>query len=307
MLRNRTLSILFFLLLVPALLNAQRWKRERYEFSFGVGVSNFLGELGGANQVGTHYFKDLEWSMTRFAIAAGMRYKIGDYFALKTHLTYGRISGDDKLTEEYYRHYRNLNFYSDIYEFNINFEGAFQEEQIGHIHHLRGVRGTHGYEVYSYLFAGAGVFYFNPKTVLHGQVYELQPLGTEGEGWDPNKSKYSLVQLCIPMGIGFKYTLDRTWGIGLEVGVRKTFTDYIDDVSTEYYDFSKSPEAPDIAKVLADRSDDDANYLNRPQSHPEITSPGSQRGNSKEKDSYMFAIFSINYKIKNGRSGLPRF
>ena len=115
---------LFFLLviLLPSLSQAQRWKRQRYEFSFGVGVSNFLGELGGANQIGTNYFKDLEWSQTRFAAAVGLRYKLSNYFALKGNATYGRVSGNDNLTTETFRHNRNLSFFSDIMELNINFE-----------------------------------------------------------------------------------------------------------------------------------------------------------------------------------------
>lgn len=104
------LLILTALLLAPAISEAQRWKRQRYEFSFGLGISNFLGELGGANQIGTNYFRDLEWSLTRMAASVGLRYKLSNYFALKSHLTYGRITGDDKLTTEYFRNYRNLNF-----------------------------------------------------------------------------------------------------------------------------------------------------------------------------------------------------
>jgi hypothetical protein len=269
-----------------------------------VGASNFLGELGGANQVGTHYFRDFEWSMTRFAVAMGLRYKLSTYFAVTTHLTYGRISGDDKLTAEYFRHYRNLNFYSDIYELNVNFEGAFQEEQIGHRYRLKKVRGRQAYEIYTYGFIGAGVFYFDPKTTYMGKTYRLQPLGTEGQGWDPAKSKYSLIQICIPGGIGFKYTLGNEWGVALEMGLRKTFTDYIDDVSTKYYNFKNSGADPIIA-LLADRSDGDA--LPKDKSQPGITAPGAQRGNSKEKDSYLFAVFSVNYKIKSGRGHLPHF
>ncbi|MCC7232005.1 MAG: hypothetical protein IT242_03605, partial [Bacteroidia bacterium] len=103
---------------------------------------------------------------------------------------------------------------------------------------------------------------------------------------------------CIPVGIGFKYTIDRSWGVGLELGIRKTFTDYIDDVSTTYFDFQNYPEANREAPLLADRSN---------HSDPDITRPGAQRGDPRDKDSYMFAIFSINYKLKTGRNNLPRF
>ena len=292
------LIILSVIILIPSISEAQRWKRQRYEFSFGAGVSNFLGELGGANQIGTHYFKDLEWSMTRLALAVGLRYKLSNYFALKSHLTYGRVAGDDKLTTEYFRNYRNLDFYSDVYEFNINFEGAFQQEQIGHRYRLRKVKGLKGYEIYTYAFVGAGVYFFDPKTNYQGTVVRLQPLSTEGQGFVATRSKYSLIQFCIPVGIGFKYTLDRSWGVGLELGIRKTFTDYIDDVSTTYFDFANYSGADPLSAQLSDRSNG---------SDPNITAPGAQRGDPRENDSYMFAIFSLNYKLTNGRGNLPRF
>jgi hypothetical protein len=295
--KKTLLVLLSFIVLIPALTNAQRWKRQRYEFSAGAGITNFLGELGGANQVGTHYFKDLEWSMTRMAIAVGLRYKLSEYFALNSHLTYGRVAGDDKLTEEYFRNYRNLNFYSDIWEFNVNFEAAFQQEQIGHRYRLRKVKGLRGYELYTYFFAGVGVFHMDPKTNYQGNVVRLQPIGTEGQGLINSREKYSLFQFCIPVGIGFKYTIDRQFGVGLELGMRKTFTDYIDDVSTTYFDFDSYPEADPLAKVLSDRST---------QADPATTSAGAQRGDPRENDSYMFAVFSVNYKLKMGRN-LPRF
>lgn len=289
-----------FLLIIPSVSDAQRWKRQRYEVSLGAGVSNFLGELGGADQIGTNYFRDLEWSLTRFAAAIGLRYKLSNYFALKSHLTYGRVSGDDKLTKEPFRSYRNLNFFSDIYEFNVNFEGAFQQEQIGHRYRLRKVKGLRGYEIYTYGFVGIGVFYMDPKTTYQGTTLRLQPLGTEGQGLVPSRTKYSLIQFCIPIGIGFKYTIDRQWGVGLELGIRKTFTDYIDDVSTTYFDFQNYSGADPLAAALADRSAKDP-------SRTQVTAPGAQRGDPRDKDSYMFAIFSINYKLKTGRGNLPRF
>ncbi len=296
--KKALLALLAIIILLPESSSAQRWKRQRYEFSAGIGISNFLGELGGANQIGTHYFKDLEWSQTRLALAVGLRYKLSNYFALKSHLTYGRVSGDDKLTQEFFRNYRNLSFFSDIYEFNINFEGAFQQEQVGHRYRLRKVRGIRGYELYTYAFIGAGVFHMDPKADFKGTSIRLQPLGTEGQGLVASRSKYSLFQFCIPVGIGFKYTIDRQWGIGLELGLRKTFTDYIDDVSTTFFDFASYPGSDPLAAIVADRSNG---------TKPQITAAGAQRGDPRENDSYMFAIFSINYKLSSGRGFLPRF
>ena len=137
----------------------------------------------------------------------------------------------------------------------------------------------------------------DPKTTYQGNEVRLQPLGTEGQGLVASRKKYPLFQMCIPIGIGFKYTIDRQFGLGLELGIRKTFTDYIDDVSTTYFDFNSYPEAEPLAGILSDRSN---------KSDPPTTTAGAQRGDNRENDSYMFAIFSLNYKLKMGR-GLPRF
>lgn len=60
-------SVLVAILLFFTTLNgtAQAWKSVRNEFSFGVGASNFLGDLGGSKGIGTHGIKDLKFQMTR--------------------------------------------------------------------------------------------------------------------------------------------------------------------------------------------------------------------------------------------------
>jgi hypothetical protein len=293
-------SILFILISVETDAQRSRWKMVRWELSLGAGASNFLGELGGANQIGTNYFRDFEWSQTRFGAALGLRYRLSEFFALNSHITYGSVSGDDKLTDEFYRNYRNLNFRSNIFEWNLNFEAAFQQEQVGHRYRLRRVKGQKGYEIYAYGFVGVGIFHFDPKTDYKGVAYRLQPLGTEGQGLVPSRKKYSLWQMCIPIGFGFKYTIDAKWGVGIEYGMRKTFTDYIDDVSTSYFDNHAIRAAyGNVAAALADRS---LGF------NPGITAAEAQRGDPRDLDAYMFALFSINYKMRSKRAGgLPRF
>jgi hypothetical protein len=295
--------IVLAILVLPCLANAQsykqRWKSYRTELHFGVGVSNFLGELGGADQVGTDYLKDLELSENNLAVSAGFRYKLSQVFALNNTLTYGRVSGDDALTQEFFRNYRNLNFRSDIFELSSNLEIAFIKEQVGARYKLKGVRGSRGFELSGYGFIGLGVFYFNPKGEYKGEWVNLAELNTEGQGLTDTRKDYSRIQLAIPVGIGFKYGIDRRWGIGLQFGIRKTFTDYIDDVSKTYYSQgSLLASGGTLSAELADRSDNEFPY---------ITAEGAQRGDPRDKDSYMFAIFSINYKLRTGRSGFPMF
>ena len=158
--------------MLPAFSNAQRvrarWKAYRFEWSGGIGASNFLGELGGANNVGTHGFKDLEFTTTRPNICVGLRYKLTPFFALHSHITVGGVSGDDKLTNEYFRKNRNLNFRSTIYEINCNFEASLLAQKEGGLYKLRGIRRSSTYEVSAYAFAGIGLFHFNPKGKIDG-------------------------------------------------------------------------------------------------------------------------------------------
>lgn len=279
--------------------SSSRWKRMRYEIFYGVGATNFLGELGGANREGTYFVRDLEITMTRPLGSVGLRYRITETISTKAMLTYGILKGEDKLTQETYRNYRNLAFRSPVVEFSNQFEYSIVREKQGHRYNLRRVRGLKGFKTNTYFFVGVGGFYFNPKNEYNGKWYALQPLGTEGQGLVPTRTKYSRLSVCIPYGIGFKYGLNRRWNIGLEFGARKTFTDYIDDVSTTYYDNQMLREAHgDVGAYLADPSDG---------LHPNWTAPYNQRGDAKNKDSYMFLIVNLTYKLYTTRQGLPKF
>jgi hypothetical protein len=301
--KKHCLLILILILLIPSWSEAQRirarWKAYRFEWSAGIGASNFLGELGGANQIGTNGFKDLEFNATRQTLVVGLRYKITPFLALHSHATWATVTGDDALTEERFRHNRNLNFRSPIFELNCNFEASILSQKEGGLYKLRGVKRSASYEVSAYAFAGIGVFHFNPKGQLGDKWIALQPLGTEGQGISPARKKYKLTQVCIPVGFGFRYFFNRRMGIGLEYGIRKTFTDYIDDVSKTYYDKSAIAAAngPEAA-FMSDKS----LGLNENQ-----TSTDQQRGDPRDNDAYMFAVFSIHYKIRTGRTNFPIF
>lgn len=279
--------------------SSSRWKRMRYEVFYGLGATNFLGELGGADREGTNFVRDLEFSMTRPLLNLGVRYRITETVATKTMLSYGWLRGDDKLTNEMFRHYRNLAFRSPIAEFSNQFEYSIIREKQGHRYNLRRVRGLKGFKTNTYFFVGVGVIYFNPKNKYNGKWYALQPLGTEGQGLVPTRKKYSRISMCIPYGLGFKYGLNRRLNVGLEFGVRKTFSDYVDDVSTTYFDNQMIREAHgDVAAYLADPSDG---------THPNWTAAYQQRGDAKDKDSYMFLILNFTYKLYTTRGGLPKF
>ena len=78
--KKNLLLVLVFIFALNINSDAQRlrsrWKAYRYEWSAGIGASNFLGDLGGANQIGTNGFKDLELSLTRPSFTVGLKYKL---------------------------------------------------------------------------------------------------------------------------------------------------------------------------------------------------------------------------------------
>lgn len=318
----RTKAFLFFMLILPTLVTAQRWKRQRYEWVTGVGATQFLGDVGGRNQIGSDWFFDLDAASTRYVVNLGMRYKISQYVSAKTGFSFAEIAGNDKFTKEPFRENRNISFRSPIVEWATQLEVSWMKESIGSRYKIRRVRGRgrQGSQVYVYGFAGVALLYMNPMGQYNGKWYPLKPLHTEGQEFVPSRKEYSNWQFAIPFGVGMKYAIDKKSSIGLEYGLRKTFTDYMDDVSTSYV-YTKEGERrgsipqsvisqmgyDDVAKGLADPS------LAPVPSGIDVfagacsTCPGQQRGDPSDLDSYMFMTITYQRKIRTTKKGLPKF
>lgn len=303
--------------------SGQRWKRQRYEWVSGIGATQFLGDLGGRNQIGSDWFFDLDAASTRYIVNLGFRYKISQYVSAKTGFSFGEIAGNDKFTQEPFRNNRNLQFRSPIVEWATQIEVSWMRETVGSRYKIRRVRGRgkKGSNLYLYGFAGVGLTYMNPMGRYDGKWYSLKKYHTEGQGFVPSRNEYSNWQFVIPFGVGMKYALDKKSSIGLEYGLRKTFTDYMDDVSTTYV-YTKEGERRDpvgaqiisnalgydnIAKGLADPSL--APVPGGVDTFPGAcsTCPGQQRGDPSDLDSYMFLTITYQRKIRTTRKGLPKF
>ncbi|MBL0128720.1 MAG: hypothetical protein IPP83_14955 [Flavobacteriales bacterium] len=276
------------------------WKTHRQEVEFGLGISNFLGELGGRNQIGSPFVWDLELSQTRPAASFGYRYYLARKQALRLRLTYGVLAGNDNLTTEPFRHNRNLNFKSDVVELSLVYELHLYREELGHVYDLRGVKGTKSSRVGFYLFGGVGGFYFDPRAQFNNAWVRLKPLHTEGQGLPGGADEYNNFQICIPMGVGLRRALTKQWSIGLELQYTKTFTDYIDDVSTKYYDNAAILAANgDIAAFLADPSLNELPW--------DATNTNAQRGDETDLDAYLFLKFTADWKLYKYKSGSKKY
>jgi len=254
------------------------------DYGFSVGASNYLGDIGGGDGTRRDFVLDMKFNATRWNLGGFYRYRVSPKIGVKATLNYIRLSGDDANTTNGPRRARNLNFKNDIYELAVL--GEF------YIYKVNDVGGTGRYtsDFNLYLFAGAGLFYSNPKgQTASGEWVALQPLQTEGVS-------YSKFNFAIPTGIGFYYTINRKYRLGMEIGWRTTFTDYIDDVSTRYvnnYDgISNKTNQAHINTVNQDLSDEEklklTNFI-----------AGSKRGDPSHNDSYLTATVNFSWAIRS--------
>jgi hypothetical protein len=260
------------------------WKGQRKEFIFGVGVTNFLGDLGGLNKIGTDYsFIDLEWSTTRPSGHLGYRFRFRPWISTKTLLQYGVLRGSDALTTEPARRYRNLSFKTHLIELSQHLEFViYNNEHYGKRNKIKGLKGMRNKNTLVYLFSGFSVFAYIP--MADGGPL-LRPLHTEGQGLPGGPKQYGLVNFGIPFGMGMKIGLGMVWRLSFELSYTKTFTDYLDDVSSVYYD-----NAAIEAAYGADAAQwaDPSNGV-----FSSWTNPGEMRGDSKQNDAYFFFNVSL--------------
>lgn len=286
------ITIIFFFLVSTADAQNKKKKGYRYELIGSLGASNFLGDLGGADQIGTNGLKDLELVLTRPAVAIGIRYTIDKYFSVKNNLYWGIVRGDDKLTKEEFRNNRNIHFKSPVVELSSQVEFNFLKEQRGHIYRIKTVRGTAHKNWQIYLFGGGGAVYFNPKAQYNGSWYALKPLETEGVS-------YKRITGLVSVGGGMRLGINNYWGVGFELGMRKTWSDYMDDVSSTYVD-------PSIFN-----GDKIAEHFSNPMepSNPLYCYPctGEQRGDRTDKDAYMFGVATVGYKMMKKKRSRSKF
>lgn len=277
------------------------------EAGLNFGPSFFLGDLGGNYGRGSHFLKDLNLEETKVVKGAFISVYPTKWLGFRFAGNLTPLASEDKIINtngehETYRKQRNLDFKTNVWELYTAIE-LFPTMMFNHY-------DDYDPRLKPYGFMGIGLFHFNPKGSLTSSNgtktwYDLQPLRLEGQGMAeyPNRKPYSLTQINIPMGLGLKYQLTERVNIGTELLYRKTFTDYIDDVSTTYVDpliFENylSPANAAIARKLYDKTNSLVVPANR-------TIPGEQRGNFHNMDAYFSTVVKIGIKL-NQMSGENR-
>lgn len=282
----------------------------KYEVGLNIGPSNFLGDLGGNTGKGQTFLKDHQWSTMN--LMKGITFNVipNEIFSVRLAINFGKLEGADSLISgkggfEEARKARNQHFKSNIFEAYAAAEvypTALLEYDPSDL--------THKFRPYGIL--GVGVFKFNPKGQYidasgNAQWVELQPLRTEGQGMSkhPSRETYSLTQINVPYGIGLKYFFSDRFNLSFEIINRKTFTDYIDDVSTTYiadqdfYDYFGATQKADIARQMANKSTLLTGGLNRAGFEA-----GDKRGTATNNDAYYATTFKLGIRLgSDGSNG----
>ncbi|MFT5820994.1 MAG: hypothetical protein ACI8ZM_002242 [Crocinitomix sp.] len=247
-------------------------------FSQGFKTSAEVGFFGG----GSYYIGDLNPSKhfvySKLAYGGIFRYNLSTRHSLRFNVTYGNIYGEDSKSSDPYRVDRNLSFKTQVLEFAFGVELDLFRYRINDMK----------YPISPYFFYQLAYTRINPKAELNGIDYALQPLATEGQGsglTGTKNNRYKLNQFTVPLGIGLKFNLKKRIAISIEYGIRKTFTDYVDDVSGDYLDSDviTALNGP-LAAEFSDRS------------LSEGSKAGINRGTSLNKDWYSFYGIMLTFK-----------
>ncbi|MES1214453.1 MAG: DUF6089 family protein [Bacteroidota bacterium] len=270
----KKLVLLFFIL--PIIGSAQN-----FHFSVRAGASSYNGDLKK---------KSFSFSQASFIGSIGAKYDLTEHLTARTYFSLTSLNGDDKKGNAFMQT-RNLNFKTKLLEWELGAQYNFLN--------MNDSWWT------PYVYAGIGVFHYNPYTKdENGSKTFLKPLSTEGEGIVAGVKKYSLTQFSIPFGFGAERSLNEDMKVGLELGYRKLFTDYLDDVSNVYADQATLLAAKGQKAVdLAYRGDE---VGAGPYPAANIT-----RGNPNSKDGYFY--IAVTYTLRfyfdkyKQTSGLPAY
>jgi hypothetical protein len=275
---------------------AQQFSKRKQYTSIGVSLNamNYFGDLNPATNFASFHLGD-----TRPNLGLNITHRFFPRVSGRFAIAYGRITADDNTNANRddanarYRYARNMNFRSDIAEASAVVIVDLIENRNNYLKRP---------DFVPYLFGGVAGFHHSPQGKDDkGNYVDLQPLATEGVS-------YSKFQFSLPFGAGVRYRINRNLDASFEIGFRKTFTGYLDDVNDKYVDLSK---ATPVAQYFGGFSggpggqgitNTTTNIAGGFRPNPVDPTNSAKRGQNKS-DWYTVTGFSLNYilnpKIKN--------
>ena len=267
--RKRFLSIGISLLFASLGLQAQVW-----EVGAKVGGAGYMGDLNLNNPL----------KISGLAAGVFVKANFDPYWSLGLHYMHGTISGDDADSKLTTFRARNINFKTPLDEISFQLDFNFLDYFSG------GGRKN----ISPYVFGGAGGLVFKP-TATYDQFYKTYKWQSEGQ-----TMRYKTYTLTAIYGAGFKYRIKNTsFSLLGELGFRTPLTDYLDDVSgtyaTQYPTTVIGPNGLPQTRVLTEY--EYAHNIIADPSENKIGVAGTQRGDGRARDSYMFATVGLSFSF----------
>ncbi|WP_316787238.1 DUF6089 family protein [Pedobacter frigiditerrae] len=239
---------------------------QQVEVGINAGGASYLGDLNQYNPV----------KISGIAAGAFAKLNFDPHFGLGLHYNYGKVKATDSHSSNAQFRDRNLSFYTPLNELSLLLDfNLFDLYSYGPKRRFT-----------PYIFAGIGAVIFQPKTEYKDEEYLLRLYNTEGQS-----ESYKSCTITIPYGVGARYKLKNNWTVFSQIGYRSPLTDYIDDVSSVYPKVNAwtgtSSANPSISKALSDRSGEQTGVY--------LGNPGTQRGDFRKRDNYMFVGIGISY------------
>ena len=233
-----------------------------------VGVSYYMGDINPM----------LPFAQSQLQYGGLVRFNYDTRWTFRFDYSRATVTASDEKIK--WRPERGLNFTSIINDFSLTAEFNFLEYYTGNPKK----------NVSPYIFGGISVFQYTAFANVGDELIDLSNYATEAI--DPNAKWYqkmfgktSSIGVSIPFGMGVKFSLSRHMSATVEWRMQKTFTDYLDDVSTVY------PEQHAVYTF-----EDGSTYdLTDPSNINFIA--GQQRGNSAFNDWFGMARVSLTWKF----------
>ncbi|MEO6149496.1 MAG: DUF6089 family protein [Mucilaginibacter sp.] len=252
-----------FLVFASVASYAQTW-----EIGLSGGGAGYMGDLNQHNPL----------QLSGGSFGGFVKRNLNGYLSIKGALTYGRIGAADSNSNSRQFRDRNLSFFNKIKEASL----------IGEFNFMHYIPDAGRNKWTPFIYAGVGVAAYAPRTIYRDNVYGLRQLRTEGQA---KGKEYAETLIAIPYGAGIKYNIGGKFTLIADLGYRYTTTDYLDDVSGLYADPSLLPTP--LSVILADRSGEKTGDY--------IGTPGTQRGDLRKHDQYLFLNLSISFTFVTER------
>lgn len=243
---------------------------SKLSINVGLGMASYFGDLTKNNKL---------FSQSSVSFSAGLSYPLFPKFNGRFDIGYQQVKASDKNNSSAALKNRNLSFKSNVVDVSVSLEYFLVD--------------MNKHKFTPYVSAGVGAMFFNPyANSTTGQKTFLRDLGTEGQGLTGFADQYKKAALIAPLSVGFKYAASKRTMIQLEFCYRITETDYLDDVSLNYYPDKALLDAKNPATSAFTYRGGEVGAGPYPAKNNRLS-----RGNPSNNDGYYTTQFKVGYKL----------